>query len=66
MKTRIYVIGEGQNISYVRALTRLQALDYVTKGKINIKAITKAGMEEAMRNNVEIKDATGGQQKEIA
>ena len=65
MKTRIYIVGQGQSIRLVRATNRLQALDFATKGTVNVDAISKAQLEEHMIKGSTIEDATGGKQEEI-
>lgn len=65
MKNRLYVVGHGQTTRLIRAHTKLQALDFASKGIINISAVKKAELPDLMQNGIKIEDATGGKQEEI-
>lgn len=65
MKTRIYITGHGQTSRLVRAHTKLQALDFASKGIINVMAIKKDELAELLQKGMKIEDATGGQQEDI-
>lgn len=65
MKTRIYVTGHGQNIRLIRATNKLQALDFASKGIINIMAAKKDELAEMLQKGVKIEDATGTHTEEI-
>lgn len=65
MKNRIYFVSYGQITRLVRAHTKLQALDFASKGTINIGAVKKDELAELLQKGVKIEDATGGKQEEI-
>lgn len=65
MKTRLYITGHDQTIRLVRAQNKLQALDFVAKGIINISAVKKNELPDLLQSGIKIEDATGGQQEEI-
>jgi hypothetical protein len=65
MKTRIYVTGHGQQIRMVEAVNRLQALDYVAQGIINVSAVKKAELPELIAKGIKIENATGIKTEEI-
>jgi hypothetical protein len=65
MKTRLYVIGYGQQIRLIRANTNLQALDFAAKGIINVSAVKKDELADYMMKGIQIEDATGGKQEVI-
>ena len=65
MKTRLYVAGHGQTTRLIRAHTKLQALDFASKGIINVTAVKKNDLPDLMQNGIKIEDATGGKQEEI-
>lgn len=65
MKTRMYVISYGQTTRLIRATTKLQALDFASKGTINVAAVKKDELPELMLKGVRIEDATGGTQQTI-
>lgn len=65
MKTRIYITAHGQQIRLVRATTKLQALDFASKGIINVMAVKKDELPDLIQKGVKIEDATGGAQEEI-
>ena len=65
MKTRLYIVGYGQTTRLIRAQTRLQALDFATKGTINIASIKKDELADLMQKGMKIEDATGGKQEII-
>lgn len=65
MKTRMYVVGYGQTTRLIRAHTKLQALDFASKGIINITAVKKNDLADLMQNGIKIEDATGGKQETI-
>lgn len=65
MKTRMYVVSYGQTTRLIRATTKLQALDFASKGTINVAAVKKDELPELMLKGVRIEDATGGTQQTI-
>lgn len=65
MKTRIYVTTHGDQVRFVRATTKLQALDFAAEGIITVKAVKKDKLTEILQKGVKIEDATGGSQEEI-
>lgn len=65
MKTRIYITVHGQQIRLVRATTKLQALDFASKGIINVMAVKKDELPDLIQKGVKIEDAIGGCQEEI-
>ena len=65
MKTRIYITGHGQQIRLIRAQSKLQALDFASKGIINVSAIKKDELLEHISKGLKIEDATGGKQEEV-
>lgn len=65
MKTRIYITGHGQQIRLIRAQSKLQALDFASKGIINISAVKKDELAEHVGKGLRIEDATGGTQEEV-
>lgn len=65
MKTRMYVVGYGQTIRLIRAHNKLQALDFATKGTVNVQAVKKDDLAELMQKGIKIEEATGNKQGEI-
>lgn len=65
MKTRMYVVSYGQTTRLIRATTKLQALDFASKGTINVNAVKKDELAELMLKNIRIEDATGETQQTI-
>ena len=65
MKTRIYITGNGQKTRLIRAHTKLQALDFASKGIINISAVKKDELPDLLVKGIKIEDATGGKQEII-
>lgn len=66
MKARMYVVGYGQTTRLIRAHNKLQALDFATKGTINVSAVKKDQLPELMLKGVKIEDATGQKQEQMA
>ncbi len=65
MKSRIYITGHGQTTRLVRAHTKLQALDFASKGIINVMAVKKEELADLLQKGMTIEDATGGTNQEI-
>lgn len=61
MKARIYITGYGQQARLVRAQSRTQALDFVSKGIINVMAVKKDELVDLLAKGMKIEDATGGE-----
>lgn len=61
----MYVVSYGQTTRLIRAATKLQALDFASKGTINVAAVKKDELPELMLKGVRIEDATGGTQQTI-
>ena len=64
-KTRFYVVGYGQTTRLIRAQNKLQALDFASKGTINVAAVKKDDLADMMQKGIRIEDATGGKQEVI-
>ena len=65
MKSRIYVTGHGQNIRLIRAYSKLHALDFASKGIINVSAAKKDELAELIQKGMKIEDSTGTHSEEI-
>lgn len=65
METRLYITGYGQQVRLVRATSRLQALDFASKGIINVSAVKKSELPGLMQQGIKIEDATGTKSEEI-
>lgn len=56
-KTRIYVVFDGETERLIRASTRMQAINYVVKGKYVARPATQDDIVSMMTDGIVVEDS---------